>query len=69
MSKRKIEFVAPCKLGREQYEIGDSKSFPTAQADQYVALGWAKDPDTGEQGDLVPGVQSLDVQDVSTPSS
>ncbi len=63
---RKIEFVTPVKLGAQQYEAEDTKSFPKAEADEYIRMGWAKCCSTGEQGDLVPGVQKLSVDSVQS---
>lgn len=64
MTMRKIEFVTPVKIGVMPFDTGDVKSFPTAEADEYVKVGWAKCCETGEQNDLVPGVQKLEVQSV-----
>lgn len=52
---RRIEFTETVKLGTETYEEGDRKSFPVEEASRYINLGWAKDPDTGEQGERKPG--------------
>lgn len=64
MTMRKIEFVTLVKVGVMAFEVGDVKSFPTAEADEYVKVGWAKCCTTGEQNDLVPGVQKLEVQSI-----
>lgn len=62
METRRIEFTEPVKLaGGRNFEAGDRKSFPKAEADEYIRLGWAKDPETGEQGDRKPGAQKLNV--------
>lgn len=55
MSTRRVEFTEAVKIGRETYLEGDRKSFPKAEADEYIRLGWAKDPETGEQGERKPG--------------
>ena len=49
MDKRLIEFTEPYKANGQAYETGDRKSFPKAQADRYIDMGIAKDPETGEQ--------------------
>jgi len=50
-----IEFTETVKIGYETYEAGDRKAFPDDEAKQYIALGWAKDPVTGDQGERKPG--------------
>lgn len=62
----KIEFTETVKLGAETYESGDRKSFPDAEAKEYMRLGWAKDTETGEQGERVPGAQVINVDNVTT---
>jgi len=52
---KQVEFTETVKLGTETYYEGDRKSFDDAEASQYIALGWAKDPATGEQGERKPG--------------
>ena len=52
---RKIEFTETVRLGTTTYVDGDRKSFPADEAQQYIDLGWAKDPETGEQGERKPG--------------
>lgn len=50
MDIRRIEITEAClKIGGVTYYAGDLKSFPTAEADQYIANGWAKCHMTGEQ--------------------
>lgn len=51
----RIEFLEQVRIGTQTYEAGDRLSFPEAEAKQYISLGWAKDPETGEQGERVPG--------------
>lgn len=63
---RKIEFTELVKLKGQVWEEGDIKSFPKAEADQYINLGWAKCCETGEQGDRVPGTAKIQVDDVIT---
>lgn len=52
---RRIEFTETVRLGATTYEAGDRKAFPPDEAQQYIDLGWAKDPETGEQGERKPG--------------
>ena len=62
MELRKIEFTEEAvKLGTQTYYAGDVKSFPKAEADEYIRLGWAKDPETGEQGERKPGATKLNL--------
>lgn len=57
---RRIEITEEVlKDGYETYYAGDIKSFPKAKADQWVELGWAKDVETGEQGDRKPGAAPI----------
>jgi len=58
---RRVEFTEVVKIGTETYEAGDRKSFDDAEAGEYIRLGWAKDPETGEQGDRTPGVSTIKV--------
>jgi len=52
-------------MGGVEYLDGDRKSFPKEEADEYIRLGWAKDPETGETGERVPGSQRLRVNPVT----
>lgn len=63
--KRQITFVEEgvVKIGRLQFEKGDTMSFPKAEADQYIAAGWAKCTATDEIGDRVPGHKAMQVDD------
>jgi len=61
---RRIEFTETVKIGPDSYEAGDRRSFADAEASEYIRLGWAKDPDTGETGDRTPGSQRLRVDPV-----
>ena len=66
MELRKIEFTEEAvKLGTQTYYAGDVKSFPKAEADEYIRLGWAKDVETGEQGERVPGATKLNLDSVT----
>lgn len=66
MSVRKIEITEEkLKIGQVTYYEGDVKSLPKAEADQYIAAGWAKCCETGEQGDRVPGSKPIEVQNTA----
>lgn len=58
---RLIEFTELCGIGDRAYHPGTRDTFPDAEAQQYIDLGWAKDPETGEQGTRKPGAQALAV--------
>lgn len=60
---RKIEFTETVRIGRETFSEGDRKSFPPEEAQQYIDLAWAKDPETGEQGERKPGANGPIVPD------
>lgn len=65
METRRIEITEDVlKLGAVTYYKGDIKSFPKAEADEYIRVGWAKCVETGEQGERKPGAQSISVQNV-----
>jgi hypothetical protein len=64
--KRQVEFVVPTKIGYNSFEAGDRFSFPTEEANRYIGLGWAKCPETGEQGELKPGAVALNIHDTTT---
>jgi len=60
MDLRRVEITEEkLRVGRETYYAGDVKSFPKAQADEFVELGWARDVETGEQGDRKPGAAPI----------
>ena len=69
---RKIEFTESVKLSAVvsvhpgNYAEGDVKTFPKAEADQYIGFGWAKCCATGEQGERKPGSHKLEVQNVTS---
>lgn len=66
MELRKIEITEDkLLLGTQTYYAGDVKSFPKAEADEYIRLGWAKCCETGETGERKPGAQAINVQSVS----
>jgi hypothetical protein len=58
---RKVEFLETVLIGSQTYLEGDVKSFEDDEAGEYIRLGWAKDPVTGEAGDRKPGAQALEV--------
>jgi hypothetical protein len=65
MDLRKIEITeAELKLGTNTYYAGDIKSFPKAEADEYIRVGWAKCVETGEQNERTPGMQTIVIQPV-----
>jgi hypothetical protein len=68
MSKRNVQFTETVKLGTTCYEDGDVASFPKAEADQYIALGWCKCMETGEQGERKPGAAPLDIDSIKQPA-
>lgn len=56
MSDRLIEFTELVRLpGQREYKAGSRDHFPTEEAQRYIDRGWAKDPETDEQGERVPG--------------
>jgi hypothetical protein len=60
MSIRRIEITEERLLdGAIEYFAGDIKSFPAEKANRWVELGWAKDVETGEQGERTPGANGL----------
>lgn len=65
---QQIEFTEEpfALIGPTPYYPGDRKSFPAAEASEYVRVGWAKDVATGEQGERVEGVAALSVASVVT---
>lgn len=66
MELRKIEITEESlKLGTQAYYAGDVKSFPKAEADEYIRLGWAKCVETGETGERKPGATKLQLDSVS----
>lgn len=53
---RLIEFTETVRLsGGREYQEGSRDFFAPENAQQYINLGWAKDPETGEQGERKPG--------------
>ena len=65
MELRKLEITEEVlKIGTSTYYEGDIKSFPKAEADEYIRLGWAKCVETGETGERKPGAQRINVQNV-----
>lgn len=63
---RRIEIVSEeLKIGTQIYYAGDVKSFPKAEADEYIRVGWAKCVETGEVGERKPGAQPIGVDSVS----
>jgi len=58
----RIEITEPggIKDGREQRGEGDIITVDDAKGQQWVDLGWARNVDTGEQGERKPGAQRID---------
>ncbi len=52
---RMVEFTEECRINGRIYMAGARDAFEPAVAQQYLDLGWAKDPETGEQGERKPG--------------
>lgn len=66
MDIRKLEITEEVlKIGTQTYYQGDIKSFPRAEADEYVRLGWAKCVETGESNERKPGSERINVQNVA----
>jgi len=68
MDKRLIEFTEPYKAKGQEYDAGSRMAFPKDQADRYIDMGIAKDPETGEQGDRKPGVHAVKPENVAIKS-
>lgn len=66
---RRVEFTETVKIGTDTYQAGDRRSFPAPEAAEYIRLGWAKDPETGETGERTPGAQRLRVDPVVQQAS
>ncbi len=66
MGTKQIEFAETVKLGNAEYSEGDRKSFPEAEANAYIASGWAYDTRTGDTGERVPGAAPLVIDNVIT---
>lgn len=57
---RRVEITEERLLdGRTAYHQGDVVSVDNDKAAEWIALGWARDPETGEQGERKPGVQQV----------
>lgn len=68
--RRTIRVVGPkLIIAGNVYYQGDLATFPKAEADEYIRLGWGEDPETGEVGERKPGAQELQVQPVSQRAS
>lgn len=62
MNLRKLEIVSPkLIIGTVTYYAGDVKSFPADEAADYIYRGWARDFETGEVGERVPGSAAIQV--------
>lgn len=70
MELRKIEIMEEkLRIDTNEYFKGDIKSFPKAEADEYIRLGWAKDVETGDIGERKPGAQKLHVNNSTAPGN
>lgn len=54
--------------GTDVYTKDDVTSVDDNKAAQWIGFGWAKDAETGEQGDRKPGAQPIVVNDVTQNS-
>ncbi len=63
MSKRLVEFTETTRLGSTTYESGDRKGLEPALAQHCIDAGWAKDAETGEQGERKPGASGVVIPD------
>lgn len=67
---RRVEITEDVlKDGTTTYHNGDIVSVDNEKAAQWIALGWARDPETGEQGERKPGVHKVDIQPVTQEGS
>jgi len=55
MSTRRIEWTEMVRIHDGEHQPGDRTTYPKAEADQYIGLGWAKCVETGETGERKPG--------------
>lgn len=69
MSERLIEFTELVRLpGKREYKANARDHFPKDEAQRYIDLGWAKDPETDEQGERKPGANGpVEPNSVSLP--
>lgn len=62
---RRIEITEEIlKDGVNEYVKGDILTLDVGKANQWIACGWAKDVETGEQGERKPGASKLDIQNI-----
>lgn len=62
---RKVEITeAVLRDGQRVYTEGDVVSVDDNKAQQWIHWGWARDPDTGEQGERKPGAQRVKPESV-----
>lgn len=67
MELRKIEITEDeLKIGYQTFYAGDVKSFPKPEADEYIRMGWAKDVETGEQGERKPGAATIQPDSITS---
>jgi len=64
MEMRQVEITEEKLLdGKEVRYAGDRITMPKVKADEWIRLGWAKDPVTGETGERVAGSRPIQVHD------
>lgn len=61
---KQVEFLETVRIGEIEFNKEDRKSFPDTEASEYVRLGWAKDMETGETNERVPGAQPMRVDNI-----
>lgn len=64
-----IEWMGPTKIGTEEKKVGTRDLYPEKEANQYINLGWAKNVETGFQGERVPGSTPLSVDSLKIKTS
>lgn len=63
---RRVEITeAVLRDGQRVHTEGDVVSVDDDKAQQWIDWGWARDPETGEQGERKPGVQRVKPRSVS----
>ena len=66
---RQVEFTETVRIRSGDYHEGDKRTFEDHEAAIYINAGWAKDAETGETGERVPGAKPIDVHSVKTAVS
>lgn len=60
-----IEWMEAVKIGTDEKKEGTRDIYPEKLANQYVNLGWAKNVETGEQGERIAGATPLSVDSLT----